>query len=58
MIARWEIEKARKLTTNQIKNFIWGEITCGTPVPGCISVDALRYVLRERGEDDCGYHDT
>lgn len=24
MIARWEIEKARKLTTNQIKNFIWG----------------------------------
>lgn len=57
-IAYWEIEKARKLTTNEIKNQIWMWCVCRQPIPGCLSVEALRYVLRERGEDGYGYHNT
>lgn len=58
MVQQWELEKAREWDTNTIKNRIWAEVDCGQPVPGCVSVDALRCVLLERGEEPVGYHNT
>lgn len=58
MIEKWELEKARKLSTNTLKNYIWAAVSTGQPIPGCMSVDSLRAVLIERGEDGLGYHNT
>lgn len=58
MIYKWEVEKIRRWTTNEIKNYIWACVSCGQPAPGQVSVDAMRYVLIERGEDGRGYHNT
>lgn len=58
MIYMWEIELIRHWTTNEIKNEIWAAVSCGQPAPGQVSVEAMRYVLRERGEDGKGYHNT
>lgn len=57
MAARWMIEKARKMTNGQLKNWIWMAKN-GEPIPGCLSVESLRIVLIERGEDGKGYHNT
>ena len=57
-MADWMIEKARKMDNNQLKNWIWMSTTSGNPIPGCLDVEALRIVLRERGEDGKGYHNT
>lgn len=54
----WMIEKARKESTNTLKNWIWSAVSQGQPIPGCLSVESLRYVLIERGEDGKGYHNT
>ena len=53
----WEIAKARKEGSDRLKNWIWMAST-GQPLPGCISVEACRYVLRERGESGVGHHNT
>lgn len=58
MIQTWMLEKARLESTNTLKNWIWSAVSQGQPIPGCLSIASLRYVLRERGEDDRGYHDT
>ncbi len=58
MVAEWMIEKARKEDTNTLRNWIWSAVSQGQPIPGCLSVESLRYVLRERGEDGSGYHNT
>lgn len=58
MIYTWMIEKARKESTNTLRNWIWSAVSQGQPIPGCLSVESLRYALRERGEDDRGYHNT
>ena len=58
MLQMWMIEKARRESTNTLKNWIWSAVSQGQPVPGCLSVASLRYVLRERGEDGSGYHNT
>lgn len=58
MIQQWEIEKAREQDSNTLKNMIWAAVTCGQPVPGCMSVESLRFVLLERGESGKGYHNT
>ena len=55
---RWELDKARKHDNKTLKNWIWAAVSAGQPVPGCMSVDALRSVLIERGEDGKGYHNT
>lgn len=39
-------------------NWIWLAVNTGQPIPGCITVEAIRCVLRERGEDGSGYHNT
>lgn len=58
MVYNWELEKARKEDNNTLKNWIWMAVSAGQPVPGCMSVESLRAVLRERGEDGKGYHNT
>lgn len=58
MLYLWEIEKARKEENETLKNWIWAAVSAGQPVPGCLSVESLRYVLRERNEDGKGYHNT
>ncbi len=58
MIVSWEIEKARKESSETLKNWIWAAVSAGQPIPGCISVESARVVLRERGEDGRGYHNT
>lgn len=58
MIERWMIEKARKHSTTTLKNWIWEAVSVGNPIPGCMSVESLRAVLIERGEDGKGYHNT
>lgn len=54
----WMIEKARKESTNTLKSWIWSAVSQGQPIPGCLSVESLRHVLIERGEDGKGYHNT
>lgn len=58
MIESWMIEKARKQSTTTLKNWIWEAVSAGQPIPGCLSVESLRAVLIERGEDGKGYHNT
>lgn len=58
MVYEWEMERIRDWTTEQIKNRIWGEVSSGQPVPGCVSVEALRLELARRGEEPVGYHNT
>lgn len=58
MIYPWEIELIRHWTTNEIKNWIWLNVNCNQAIPGQVSVDAMRAVLIERGEDGKGYHNT
>lgn len=58
MVYNWELEKARKWSTTQLRDRIWLAVACGQPVPGQVSVEALRAVLIERGEDGSGFHNT
>lgn len=58
MVYNWELEKARKQDSNTLKNWIWEAVSSGQPIPGCMSVESLRTVLRERGESGEGYHET
>lgn len=58
MVYQWELEIVRDWTVNELKNRIWGAIDCGQPVPGCVSVEAMRMELLRRGEKPVGYHNT
>ncbi|MDE6913844.1 MAG: hypothetical protein K2P35_09135 [Lachnospiraceae bacterium] len=58
MVEEWELDKIKDWSTNTIKNYIWLAVECGQPVPGCVSVDALRKELVRRGEEPKGYHNT
>ena len=53
----WEIDRARQEGNGTLKTWIWMAAN-GNPTPGCLRVEALRYVLRERGDDDRGWHNT
>ena len=54
----WEFEKIKDWHTNKIKNAIWLKVSCGQPIPGCVSVESLRKELLRRGEEAKGYHNT
>lgn len=58
MIEDWEMEKIKNWATLAIRNYIWANVSCMQPVPGCVSVEALRAELIRRGEDPHGYHNT
>ena len=58
MIYQWELDKIKNWTTNEIKNSIWSSVDCGQPIQGCVSIDALRKELVNRGKEPIGYHDT
>lgn len=57
MAEQWELDKIKDWTTNEIKNCIW-MASFGQPVPGCVSVEAMRAELINRGEEPIGYHNT
>ena len=54
----WEMEIIKKWTTNTIRNYIWMAVSCNQPIPGCVTVEALRQELVRRGEEPVGYHNT
>lgn len=56
-IGQWEMEKIAKWTTSEIKNRIWSAAN-GQPIPGSVSVEALRLELIRRGEEPRGYHNS
>lgn len=58
MAYQWELEKIKDWTVNDLKNRIWMAVDCGQPVPGCVSVEAMRMELTRRGEEPVGYHNT
>lgn len=58
MVYEWELNKIEDWTTEEIKNRIWAAVDGGQPIPGCVSVEALRMELMRRGEDPAGYHNT
>lgn len=58
MVCEWELSIIKNWTIDQIKNRIWIAVSCGQPIPGCVSVEALRQELINRGEEPVGYHDT
>lgn len=57
MAEQWELDMAKGWSTNTIKNYIW-MASFGQPVPGCVSVEAMRAELMNRGEEPIGYHNT
>ena len=42
MVRDWELHKIKDWSTNTIRNYIWMAVSCDQPVPGCVSVEALR----------------
>lgn len=58
MTAQREMEKIKNWSTDTIKNYIWMAVDCNQPIPGCVSVEALRMELEGRGEEPKGYHNT
>lgn len=58
MAYQWELETVKDWTVNDLKNRIWMAVDCGQPVPGCVSVEAMRMELMRRGEEPVGYHNT
>lgn len=58
MVCEWELSIIKNWTIDQIKNRIWIAVSCGQPIPGCVSVEALRQELINRSEEPVGYHDT
>ncbi len=58
MIHEWELEKVKDWTTSEIKNRLWANVNNGQPIPGCVSVEALRVELINRGEEPVGYHNA
>lgn len=58
MVYQWELEHIKNWSINEIKNSIWSAVSCGQPIPGCVSVEALRAELVRRGEEPLGYHNT
>lgn len=58
MVYQWELDKIKKWSTDTIKNHIWSAVSVGQPVPGCVSVEALKQEPVNRGEEPEGYHNT
>ena len=58
MVEQWMLDKLENWSTEKIKNWIWMNSENGFPIPGCLTVEALRYELTHRGEDPAGYHNT
>lgn len=58
MAEKWELERVKNWTVSEIKNRIWLAVDCNQPIPGCVSVEALRTELARRGEEPVRYHNT
>ena len=58
MVEAWETNMIKTWSTSKIRNWIWLAMECGQPVPGCVSVAALRMELCQRGQEPKGYHST
>lgn len=54
----WELEQVKKWTVNEIRSEIFGEVVCGQLIKCCVSVAALRYELKRRGEIPVGHHNS
>lgn len=56
--ADWEFNIIKDWSVTELKNRIWMAVSHGSPVPGCVSVEAMRTELFCRGESPTGYHNT
>lgn len=46
------------MSTEHIKNMIWGRVSQGQPLPSGLTVDMLRDELVRRGVEPKGFHNT
>lgn len=58
MVYPWELREIQAWTLDEIRNRIWMAVDLGQPVPGSVSVEALRTELIRRGEQLTGCHNT
>ena len=58
MVEKWMLEIIKDWSVQKIRNNIWMAVDHGQPIPGCVTVEALRYELMQRGEEPIGYHNT
>lgn len=58
MVYEWELNAIKNWTDDEIKNWIWMAVSCQQPIPKCVSVEALRQELINRGKEPVGYHNT
>lgn len=58
MVHNWELDIVKDWTIEEIKNRIWMAVDLGQPIPRCVTVEALRQELINRGEKPIGYHNT
>lgn len=58
VVEEWELARIQDWSTNEIRNRIWSYVSSGQPIPGGVSLLALRMELLNRGEDPHGYHNT
>jgi hypothetical protein len=56
-VHQWELDLVSKWETEAIRDRIWLATGTGQPIPGCVSVEALRVELTRRGEPPIGYHE-
>lgn len=57
-VFRWELDYLSNWTIESLRNWIWMSKQNGQPIPGCVSVEALRMELVRRGEPPVGYHEN
>ena len=57
MVHLWELDVVKNWTLDEIRNQIWMAEELGQPIPGCVSVEALRVELLRRNEEPCGFHE-
>ena len=58
MVEKWMVEIIKDWSVEKIRNNIWMAVDLGQPIPGCVTVEALRYELMQRAEAQIGYHNT
>ena len=57
MVHQWGMRKVKNWTIEELRNWIWMH-SIGQLIPGCVSAEALRVELVNRGEEPNGCHNA